>query len=565
MSMLCRLRAAAGVFPRFRLRRDLQRFLSATEHCQQAQHATLQRLLALNEGSVFSTERGLSGNLSPEQFRQKMPVSDYETYRSYIDKMRDGDHRALLGANNPLLMFTLSSGTTRESKFIPITQQFLRDYRRGWQNWGISTVDDYPAVHTMHILQISSNHDRFRTAGGTPCGNISGLAASMQKRLVQTMYTVPSTVATIETPEAKQYTALRLSLADENVGMVITANPSTLIHLAKLAEEHLEELVRDIADGTLSKRYEVSSSIRAALGRRIGRKNRQRARQLEQIREQTGHCYPKDYWPRLQVVGVWTGGSAGAYLHPLREFYGDVPVRDHGLSASEGRMTIPMSGDSSQGILDIASHYFEFIPEEEYGNDSPTILEAHELQEGENYYILLTTPSGFCRYDICDVVRCNGFYNTTPMLEFLNKGSHMSNITGEKISESQVVMAVREALAEQPIHLKHFTVAPVWGDVPRYQLLAEGRDFPSSEIADRFVQIVDQALQRLNCEYDEKRNTGRLATMSVVALPDDTWSEFTRYRQAGLGGSLEQYKHPCLVPDLEFVEKLLSGKFRDNK
>ena len=30
------------------------------------------------------------------------------------------------------------------------------------------------------------------------------------------------------------------------------------------------------------------------------------------------------------------------------------------------------------------------------------------------------------------------------------------------------------------------------------------------------------------------------------------------YRLRTLGGSFEQYKHPCLVPDLDFSTKLLS-------
>lgn len=46
-------------------------------------------------------------------------------------------------------------------------------------------------------------------------------------------------------------------------------------------------------------------------------------------------------------------------------------------------------------MFDYLHHYFEFIPEEEVENASPTILEAHELERDRNYYILLTTSSGF--------------------------------------------------------------------------------------------------------------------------------------------------------------------------
>ena len=129
-------------------------------------------------------------------------------------------------------------------------------------------------------------------------------------------------------------------------------------------------------------------------------------------------------------------------------------------------MTIPLRENCSDGVLDITTHFFEFIPVEEYETESPTVLEAHELEPGRSYYILLTTSSGLYRYDICDVVRCTGFLHTTPLLEFLHKGAHISNLTGEKVSESQVVQAVRNGLERMRLQLRHFTVCPMW-DEPR--------------------------------------------------------------------------------------------------
>ena len=44
--------------------------------------------------------------------------------------------------------------------------------------------------------------------------------------------------------------------------------------------------------------------------------------------------------------------------------------------------------------------------------------------------------------------------------------------------------------------------------------------------------------------------------MKWMPLPDGTWTAFSKSRRKNSGGSLEQYKHPCLVPDLEFGSKL---------
>lgn len=557
MPNLNHIRAILGGFLRAKLRREARRFERAAADCRSAQQQVLRRLLALNADSRFAAAHRLSEVRSSAELRRRLPVTNYEYYLGDIEQMKLGNHRALLGEANPLLMFSLSSGTTSQSKFIPITRHFLRDYRRGWQIWGIRAFDDHPRVNVGTLVQLSSEYDRFRTPGGTPCGNISGLVAAMQNRIVQTMYTVPQAIARIEDAEAKHYTALRLALAEEHVGLVMTANPSTLVHLAKLAEEFREDLIRDIADGTLVVTSQLPPAVRATLRRRIAKRRPRRAKALARIVERTGQFRPQDYWPDLALVAAWTGGSAAAYLHSLRKFYGDVPVRDHGLSASEGRMTIPFQDGSSEGMLDVTSHYFEFIPEREYESERPTVLEAHELEEGRNYFILLTTASGFYRYDICDVVRCTGFFGTTPLLEFLHKGAHIANVTGEKVSESQVVEAVRRCLQRMEIHLKHFTVAPVWDEPPRYQVIAEERDFRSPDLVERFLRGVDAQLQRLNCEYREKRRTGRLGRMSFLPLPEGAWNEFTRKRQQGLGGSVEQYKHPCLVPDLAFSDELV--------
>ena len=266
---------------------------------------------------------------------------------------------------------------------------------------------------------------------------------------------------------------MRLAMASSRVGMIMTANPSTLIDFARLAERRREMIIRDIFDGTLSRTVEVPGPLREALENRIGSPDHRRARELEQIIEQTGKLLPRDFWPDMSVLAVWTGGSVGAYLPRLREFYGDTAFRDHGLSASEGRMTVPLEDGTSAGILDFVHHYFEFIPEAEHGQPQATVLQAHELDEGQNYFILLTTSSGLYRYDIHDVVRCVGYQGHAPILEFLNKGSYISSMTGEKISEFQVVSAVKSGFVRCGLSMEHFTMAPLFGDPPGYVLLLE--------------------------------------------------------------------------------------------
>lgn len=554
--MLRAFRGIGGALPRYRTRRHLQAFLDSTRRCRETQAATLAQILALNGASDFSRERGLTGSLTAAEFRRRIPVGDFETVRPYVERLKTGEFSALLGPQNRLLMFTLSSGTTADSKYIPITDQFLKSYRHGWQSWGICAMDSHQKLHQQDILQLASDYDQFRTPAGTPCGNISGLVGAMQSPVVRLMYAAPQEITKLTEPEAKQYATLRIAAMNRHVGLVMTANPSTLIQIARLADRERQTLIRDIADGTLDRRFDLGDAIPSGLRRRLTRRDRVRARELERAVERTGHLYPRDIWPELTLAGVWTGGSVGAYLETMRPLYGNIPVRDHGLSASEGRMTIPLQDESSAGILDIGSHYFEFIPEEEHGKPDPLVLEAHELEAGRNYFILLTTVSGLYRYDIRDVVRCSGYNETTPMLEFLHKGAHIANITGEKLSESQVVSAVKTIAQRRQVDLGHFTVSPVWGDPPRYRMHLESTYMPDAAVWQSVLSEVDTELQRLNCEYHEKRKTARLEPLDGQLLPLGTWQTFARSRQSRLGGSVEQYKHPCLLPDLQFSERL---------
>src|SRR5262249_54600138 len=188
---------------------------------------------------------------------------------------------------------------------------------------------------------------------------------------------------------AKYYVALRLSLP-RDVGMIIAANPSSLVSLARAGDHEKEHLIRDLFDGTLSEHVDVPAEIRQQLARRLRKRHVERARQREEIVKRTDHLYPRDYWARECIIGNWMGGSVGLYLRHFPRYYGGAHVRDIGLLASEGRMTIPVDDGTPSGVLDVTTHYFEFLPEGEAGQANPITPTARAVQEGPNHYILPT-------------------------------------------------------------------------------------------------------------------------------------------------------------------------------
>jgi hypothetical protein len=551
--MLYLFRKYAGIPLVHRSRRLARAFLADTERADEIQRRRLLELIGRHADSHFGRDHGFATILSPADFRRRVPIRGYEGHEPYIDRVRRGETNALFGPGTEVMMFAMTSGTTARPKTIPVTRESLRNYRAGWTIWGILAFDDHPTVlekGLRPILQLVSDWRETVTEAGIPCGAITGLTAHMQNPLVRQTYCMPPATMGIKDIEAKYYTALRLSI-HRDVGLTIAANPSTVLAIARLGDREKETLIRDLRDGTLSKRFHVPEPVRQALRFRVAWKRPRTARRLERIAERHGRLLPRDYWPNLAFLANWTGGTMGAYLRHYPEFFGEAPVRDIGLIASEGRFTIPIADGTTGGVLDIRHHYFEFIPEEQAEREQPDTLEAAELEVDRRYFILPTTAGGLYRYHIHDLVRCVGFQGKAPIIEFLNKGAHFCSLTGEKLSEFQVVTAVRHAQAVLGVHLKSFLLLPAWGDPPHYGLLVEDDDLPPGPLADRLAAEVEQQLARLNLEYENRRSTLRLGPIRTRRIVPGSWEEFQRRRLTRSGGTVEQYKQPCLMPDLQ--------------
>ena len=539
------------------VRRDLRRFETACENPEAVQTALLHRILQKQVDTAFARDHHFADIRTVADFRKNIPIAPYEYVAPYIERVQAGETNALL-ADKYVRMFALTSGTTASRKLIPVTDDYLAAYKRGWNMWGVKMYRDHRGrkIAMRPIVQLGGDPEEFRTPSGIPCGNLSGYTAMIQRRLIRWMYAVPYLTGKIKDAKARYYVALRFSLS-RNVSQFMAANPSTLVQLARTLDSEKEHLLRDLADGTLRGDLDIPADIRQSLTASLKR-HPDRAKELAAIAEKTGRLFPKDVWPPESIIiNTWTGGSMGPYLRQLPQFYGEPPVRDLGLLASEGRMTIPFANATASGVLDIWSHYFEFVPEGEIDSPQPTVLGAHELKEGGSYYIIPTTLYGLYRYHISDLVRVTGFFGKTPQVEFLGKGHRFANLTGEKLSEYHATRAM-DAVAKrvhQPITA--YSLAPVWDDAqPYYAIFLEEQDIADLAGVRSFLGELDRSLGEENIEYAAKRESGRLGPPQVAVIPTGTWAAWDRDRLARTGGSPEQYKHPCLIGDTGFKETL---------
>ena len=152
---------------------------------------------------------------------------------------------------------------------------------------------------------------------------------------------------------------------------------------------------------------------------------------------------------------------------------------------------------------------------------SPTALEGHELIEGHDYYLLMTTSSGYYRFNIGDIVRCRGFVGQAPKLEFLQKGDRCGDLEGEKVTEHQFVQAASEAAGDLGIRLGYVTAVPVRPprELPCYVVIVEQDDIPQEHQARDFLEAVDRGLAASNFLYSARRREQVLGPPRLWRIP----------------------------------------------
>lgn len=505
------------------------------------QERVLLEKIRRNAESDFGRDYKFEAIRSAEDFVRRVPILTYEDHRPYIECVKNGQPSAMFGGRQRVHMFALTSGTTNEPKYIPVTDAFLQEYRQGWNAFGIKALLDHPAAFLRRILQVSSRMDETRTAGGIPCGAISGLMAATQKRLVRRYYVTPEYLARIDDATSKYYTTMRLAVPTD-VAFAITASPATQLKLARTANTHREQLIRDVHDGTLSAEFDVPGDVREALRKRLTA-DPAAARRLEELVAEHGALLPRHYW-NLAFLANWTGGTMGLHLQDFPHYFGQVPVRDIGLLASEGRISIPVEDGMPEGILEVTGSFYEFVPRDRIEEVSPLSLRSHQLDVGGEYFVLLTSSAGLYRYQLGDLVRVVGYVNQAPLIEFLNKGEHTCSLSGEKLTEHQVILAMQATTRRLGLDICQFILAPKWARPPCYVLHVDAAEVACGETQLAFE--MDAQLQAVNIEYASRRQSDRLGPVEINVLPATFLAAWDARESDRRRKGNEQYKHPYL-------------------
>ncbi|AQR62670.1 hypothetical protein BZG35_14200 [Brevundimonas sp. LM2] len=477
---------------------------------RRAQAETLRRILAAHRDTGFGRAHDYGALRTFDDFRRAVPIRDYEGLRPWIERQIATGEPALT-AETPL-MYARTSGTTGLPKLIPVTPDALDRLRRA-QRAGAYVQHRAGRLFAGRILALVGAMREDSLADGTPIGSATGLIYASMPWVVRSRYVVPPAVFAIEDADVKYRIVTRLALQHPDLSAVSTANPSTLLRLRDTSRQHWADFLTQIAAGTCpdvdglpdAQKADILAAIRPEPGR---------AAALDRA-AQAGEPTIAQLWPRLAGVVTWTGGSCAMAAEAVADALAPgVRLMEAGYVCSEFRGTIVVDAAQDFGLPLLDDVVFEFVPSAAWDEGSRETLLIDELEEGQAYQVIVTTVSGLARYQLNDVLAVGPRIGATPSLKFLRKGRGTTSITGEKLTEDQVmggVARLARALSVQvPFHMVLADEATA-----TYTAYLELDGEPDTRDA---AAALDRALAELNIEYAAKRATGRLGPVRVAVL-----------------------------------------------
>lgn len=519
--------------------------IQASKNTENAQHSVLMRILLENAETEFGKKHNFSDIKNFNEYRKSVPIQSYDKLEPYIIRQTQGI--SALTSASPVY-YARTSGTTGRSKDIPLTHYGLSQVQHSQKNLALSLWRS-TNFFKGRILGFASPAEEGKLDNGKVYGSVSGSTYKSLSPILATKFIMPSQAFSIKNADAKYQTYALAVLAEENLTGLVSANPSSVLKLARLLEKDYSRFIDALTGKELNWLEQEAKEIIPEIRKRLTKKRRA---DLLAMSTNSSKFDVKDIWPNLSAIATWTGGSCGVALSQLQKY---IPSRtqyvEYGYGASEFMGTVNIDADANHCLPQLNQHFYEFVERSNWEAGVPHFLLLEELITGEEYYVFVTTASGLYRYHINDIVRADSIVGNCPTLSFLQKGRGVTNITGEKLSEHQLISSVAKALTSLNIE-GGFFIALADEEASRYVLYIE-TNHPN--FVNELALTVDKYLRELNSEYDDKRASGRLNTPLLYILEENAadiikqWSLERGVREA-------QYKPTILAYARDWADKL---------
>ncbi|MEB3358601.1 MAG: GH3 auxin-responsive promoter family protein [Synechococcales bacterium] len=499
---------------------ERDRFQSALAQPELTQQQILQAILQANQETVVGQAYGFSTIPDYHTFRQRVPIHTYDDLLPWIRRTAAGEPKVLTA--EPAIAFELTGGSTQGAKLIPYTQSGIQSFQRGIFTWLGDLITHRPAIQQGRTYWAISPATRqpTTTLGGIPIGLASDAAYFGDEvgAWIGELLAVPAHLGAIAQVDHWRYQTVLHLLAAADLSFISVWSPTFLLQFVEEIQKSGDRLLHDLYHGTptLPAQPVRAAAVKAAL---------------------THHSLNLSHlWPQLDTLSCWTSAAAHAFLPQIQSHCPSLWIQGKGLLATEGVVTLPQVGCLAP-VLAIRSGFYEFLDAAE----TPHL--CHQLQMGQDYRVVITTPSGLYRYDLGDRVRLVGWHQQTPLLEFVGRAGVTSDLCGEKLTEAFVLQQFR-ALQPQYALGAFMLLVPALQEHPHYVLVVDGQDCDGA-IAPMLLPHLDQRLST-NPQYAYARRMGQLRPPRLFRAQAPT----TAYVQARLqqGQRLGDIKPPVLTP-----------------
>ncbi len=467
----------------------------------ESQHNVLKKLVAAAKDTVFGKDHNFQHIHNYEDFKQHVPIADYEDLRPYIDRVVNGEEN-ILWRGKPQY-FAKTSGTTSGVKYIPISKESMPEHIKAAKNALLTYIHETGNSDfvdgKMIFLQGSPEMDK---KGGIYFGRLSGIVAHHVPAYLQ-KNRLPSYQANcIEDWETKVDTIVDETI-HQDMRLISGIPPWCQMYFDRLSAK--------------------------ADGKKI-----------------------KDIFPNFSLF-VYGGVNFEPYRARIEESIGKKIDAIETYPASEGFIAYQDS-QKEKGLLLLADAgiFYEFIPSDEYFNENPTRLSLAEVELDKNYAIILNTNAGLWGYSIGDTVK---FVSLNPYKIIVSgRIKHYISAFGEHVIGEEVEYALLSIAKEEGIEITEFTVAPQVnpqeGELPYHEWFVEFVKQPADLNA--FKTKVDERLQQKNIYYSDLIQGKVLQPLKISALKPNAFIDMMR-AEGKLGG---QNKVPRLTNDRVLADKL---------
>ncbi|NII25895.1 GH3 auxin-responsive promoter family protein [Pseudoflavitalea sp. X16] len=463
------------------------------------QENILKELLKTGKITEFGKEHQLQQVSVYEEYLQAVPIRDYEQFKPYIEKIKEGRHN-ILWKGKPIYL-AKTSGTTSGVKYIPISKESISNHINSARNALLCYIaESGNSQFTNGKMIFLSGSPELDRVGGIPTGRLSGIVN----------HHVPSYLRSNQLP------SYETNCIDD-------------------WETKLDKIVGE----TLEQDMTLISGIPPWM-----------QMYFDRLHEKTGKKI-KDIFPNFSVL-VHGGVNFEPYRNKLFESIGQQIAAIETFPASEGFMAFQDSQKAEGLLLNTNSGiFFEFIPAGEIFSNNPTRLSLKDVKVGENYALIINNNAGLWGYNIGDTVK---FVSTNPYrLVVTGRIKHFISAFGEHVIGEEVEYSLIKAAEEEGVHITEFTVAPMitQGKGQSYhEWFIEFENKPPD--MNRFATKVDHNLRKKNIYYDDLITGNILMPLHIRTVKKNGFIDYMK-SIGKLGG---QNKVPRLSNDRKIAVAL---------